>query len=382
MRQIFNLLQTCNPRLALFVAILSLAMAGPAYSQVTAAAGYTPPDNTPSLKVGLVFYGNYTYTSTPKSLDADGNTISPNSFDVARSYLNFTGNINHRIAYRITPDITRASANGATNGTTINNSLVFRIKYAFVQFNMDDWTGQWKQTWVRMGANQTPFVDWEEGIYRYRFQGTVFAERVGRLTSSDFGVSFHTNLPKNYGEIHTGVYNGDGYSAVEANNRKAFQTRVTIRPLATSSNLNARGFRGTAFYDSDTYMKNDEKKRLVLQALYEHPHFTAAFDWMDAKDKTTAAAADLHGRGYSIWATPAFKEKNNGPELLLRWDSYVPNRTNTSAKQNMVLVGASYWFPHEGSVTTSLLVDEEIVTFPGQATARQRRTAVHLLVNY
>jgi len=365
--------------LAFILAILGLVLAGPLYAQVTPAAGYTPPDDTPSLKMGLVFYGNYTYTSSPRSTDADGNTISPNSFDVTRSYLNFTGNINHRISYRITPDITRATL---TNGAASSSSLVFRIKYAFVQFNLDDWTGKWKQTWVRAGANQTPFVDWEEGIYRYRFQGTVFAERVGRLTSSDYGVSFHTNFPKNYGEIHTGVYNGEGYSAAEANNRKAIQTRRTVRPLATSANLNLRGFRATAFYDYDTYMKKDEKKRLLFQALYEHPHLTAAFDWMDAKDQTGAAAPDVHGRGYSIWATPAFKEKNKGPELLLRWDSYVPNRSNTSAKQNMVLVGASYWFPHEGSVTTSLLVDEEIVTFPGQSTPRQRRTAVHLLVNY
>ncbi len=375
-----RLLQICKYRLPLILAIFCLIMAAPAYSQVTPAAGYTPPDDTPSLKLGLVFYGNYTYTSAPKGTDADGNTISPNSFDVTRSYLNFTGNINHRVAFRITPDITRATVTGAT--ASFNNSLVFRIKYAFAQFNLDDWTGQWKQTWVRVGANQTPFVDWEEGIYRYRFQGTVFAERVGRLTSSDFGTSFHTNLPKNYGEIHTGIYNGDGYTAAEANNRKAIQTRITIRPLATSSNLNMRGFRATAFYDWDSYMKKDEKKRVLFQALYEHPHLTAAFDWMDAKDKTSAAVTSIQGRGYSIWATPAFKEKNKGPEMLLRWDSYTPNRTNTSTKQNTAIFGVSYWFPHDGTVTTSLLLDEEIVKFPGTATATQRRTAVHLLVNY
>jgi len=381
LRQHPCLLQNCKYQFSLIVMIICLAFAGPAYSQVTPAAGYTPPDDTPSLKVGLVFYGNYTYTSAPKTTDADGNTISPNSFDVTRSYLNFTGNINHRVAYRITPDITRASVTGAT--ASFNNSLVFRIKYAFVQFNLDDWSGQFKQTWVRVGANQTPFVDWEEGIYRYRFQGTVFAERVGRLTSSDFGASFHTNFPKNYGEIHTGIYNGDGYTAAEANNRKAFQTRITVRPLATSSNLNMRGFRATAFYDWDSYMKNDEKNRLLFQALYENPHLTAAIDWMDAKDQSNAIVNSVHGRGYSIWATPAFKEKNKGPEMLLRWDSYTPNRNvSTSAKQNTAIFGVAYWFPHDGSVTASLLADEEIVKFPGMSNPTQRRTAIHLLVNY
>jgi hypothetical protein len=380
LKQKSTLLQNCKYRLAMFSAILSLAIAGPAYSQVTPAAGYTPPDDTPSIKVGVVFYGNYTYTSAPQSTDSDGNKISPNSFDVTRSYLNFTGNINHRVQYRITPDVTRATVTGAT--ASFNNSLVFRIKYAYMQFNLDDWSGSWKQTWIRMGANQTPLVDWEEGIYRYRFQGTTFSERVGRLTSSDFGVSFHTSFPKNYGEIHTGIYNGDGYTAAEANNRKAFQTRVTVRPLATSSSLTARGFRGTAFYDWDTYMKNDPRERLWFQGLFENAHLTAAVDWLDAKDQPNAAAAEIHGRGYSVWATPAFQEKNKGPELLLRWDSYTPSLANTSARQNTAIFGASYWFRHEGTSTASLLVDEEIVKFPGTATASQRRTIVHLLFNY
>ena len=43
---------------------------------------------------------------------------------------------------------------------------------------------------------QTPFIDYTEGIYRYRFQGTIFTEREGYMTSSDFGVSFHSTLPK------------------------------------------------------------------------------------------------------------------------------------------------------------------------------------------
>ena len=48
-----------------------------ASAQVTPAAGYTPPDDTPSIKVGVTFYGDYTYTQNPQATDADGNTINP-----------------------------------------------------------------------------------------------------------------------------------------------------------------------------------------------------------------------------------------------------------------------------------------------------------------
>ena len=385
-----SLIQQSKIRTVLFLAVFGLTLGGTASAQVTPAAGYTPPDDTPALRVGMTFYGNYTYQSWPKlAADADGNTANANSFDVTRSYLNFTGNLSHIVAFRLTPDITRATSIVSSSSVT-TNSLVFRVKYAYAQFNLDDWTRNWKQTWVRIGANQTPYVDWDEGVYRYRFQGTVFTERVGRLTSSDYGVSVHTNLPDNYGEIHTGVYNGEGYSTAETNGRKAFQTRVTIRPLPKGG-MTMRGLRVTGFYDKDNYLRNDVKERFVFKALFEHPHIVASFDYMDATDRTTAASSLLHGRGYSIWATPIFKQKGNGPELLLRWDSYTPSRgaedsTNKTKKQNVLIVGPSYWFPHQGTVSASLLGDLEVVTFPGSpqtgSTVPTRKYALHAFLNF
>ena len=78
---------------------------------------------------------------------------------------------------------------------------------------------------------QTPWVDFEESIYRYRFQGTIFADREGYLSSSDVGASFHYNLPGNYGDVHAGVYNGETYSKPEVNDQKGFMVRGTFRPL-------------------------------------------------------------------------------------------------------------------------------------------------------
>jgi hypothetical protein len=373
-------LQNWKLRSIFLLTVLGVFQIGTAFSQVTPAAGVTPPDDTPSVKLGGVFYGGYTYTAKPQVLDVDGNTVNPNTFDVTRTYINITGQISHIVAFRFTPDISRATGSTASN----NNSLVYRVKYAFGQFNLDDWTGNWKQTWVRLGATQTPFVDWEEGVYRYRFQGTVFSERVGRLTSSDFGLAFHTNLPDNYGEIHTGVYDGEGYSQAETvgtNFRKAVQTRVTIRPLPKGGML-MRGLRLTGFYNWDSYAKNDPRERFVFNALFEHPHLVAGYDYLDALDQVNAASPTVHGRGYSIWATPILKEKGNGWELLLRWDSYTPSRgavdsTGKTIKQNTWIVGPAYWFPHVGSVAASLLFDVENVTFPGTSLPAQRRYALH-----
>jgi hypothetical protein len=198
--------------------------------------------------------------------------VHQSSFNVARAYVNITGNISHMIAFRITPDVTRETG----TGSSIAGSLTYRLKYAFAQFNLDDWMTH--GSWVRLGIQQTPWVDFQESIYRYRFQGTVFAEREGFLTSSDAGVSFHTNFPNNYGDVHVGFYNGEGYSKTESNNEKAIQIRGTFRPLPMGSPL-VKGLRLTAFYDADEYARNDERTRFIFSPTYEHKYVNAGFDY-------------------------------------------------------------------------------------------------------
>src|SRR6266851_2108126 len=243
-------------------ALAFLLLAFPMLAQVTPAAGYTPPDDTPSVKVGGTIFADYTYVNSPKILDSDKNSVNASAFNLTRAYINVTGNIFHRASFRITPDITRETG----TGSTLNGSLTFRLKYAFGQVNFDDFLTH--GSWARIGVQQTPFVDFMEQIYRYRFQGTIFEEREGFLTSSDFGLSGHYNLPGNYGDVHVGVYNGDGYSRVEPNDQKAFQVRGTLRPLPLGGAL--KGLRLSAFYDADHYVKDGPRKRFIGNATFEH----------------------------------------------------------------------------------------------------------------
>ena len=274
-----------------------------ASAQVTVAAGFTPPDDTPSIKVGVTLYTDYTYTENPKSTDADGNVINPSAFNVTRSYINVTGNISHLIAFRITPDVQRQSGliTLTAPNTISNDSLVFRIKYAFAQFNLDDWMT--RGSWARFGIQQTPLLDYEEGIYRYRFQGTTFTEREGFYNSADAGASFHYNFGSNFGDVHVGMYNGDGYTKPDPNDQKAFQIRGTLRPFATLAPV-LRGLRVTGFYFGDNYIKNSERTRAVFQTTYEHPYINAGFDYINAHDQTSITRPDIHSEGWSFWLTP------------------------------------------------------------------------------
>lgn len=353
------------------VIVVLAAQATPARAQQTPPAA----SDAPSIRLGATLYADYTYTTSPESTDADGNSIHPNQFNVGRSYLNITGNISRLVAFRITPDIVRET--GA--GSSIAGSLVFRIKYAYGQFNLDEWITP--GSWARLGIQQTPIVDYEEGVYRYRFQGTVFTEREGYMSSSDAGASFRYNLPSNYGEVHAGVYNGENYNRLEVNDQKSLQVRGTVRPFAQSSTIALRGLRLTAFYNGDRYVTDGERNRFVGQATFEHAYLNAGANFLAATDQTSITRPEVSGRGFSIWATP---RSPSGWEALLRYDRMTPDTTAESQVRSRSIIGVAYWFPHQGTVSAALLLDYDRATFSNFVSAQrtQQRIALHGLLSF
>jgi hypothetical protein len=361
--------------LCVLTALFCLSIATAATAQVTPAAGYVPPDDTPSIRVGTTIFLDYTVQSEPKVTDADGNSVTLNAFNVGRAYINLTGQINHLIAFRVTPDITRETG----TGSSLNGSLTYRIKYAYAQFNMDDWMT--RGSWARFGIQQTPWVDFMEGVYRYRFQGTIFEERDGFLSSSDAGASFHYNFAGNYGEVHGGFYNGETYSRQEPNDQKGFMVRGTVRPLPANATL--RGLRVTGFYDHDAYVKDAERRRGLVAVTYEHPWLNASWNYLSASDQTRTINPKLDSHGYSAWITPK-TPKGYGFEGLLRFDHLVQEQatSTTDGERNRTIAGAAYWFPRQAPVSAAILLDYEQVDNNDFAPSRpdERRWAVHMLI--
>jgi hypothetical protein len=383
----------CRFFVASLLASAALAQGGAAIAQVTPAGGYTPADDTPTIKVGTTIFADYTYQGDlqPPKTDADGNTINPSSFNISRAYINITGNLSHLVSFRVTPDIKQDT----TAGDTLNGSYVFRLKYAYGQYNLD---GAWsKGSWVKFGVHHTPYVDWEEGIYRYRFQGQIFAEKAGRgyLSSSDAGISTHYNFPSDFGDVHVGYYNGDTYTKAEPNDQKAIQIRATLRPAPTVGVL--KGLRLTAFYDSDHYIKDDARRRFIYTATFEHKYVNAGYEHLDATDQPTGVSPEVKANGYTVWVVP---RSTKGWEGLLRYDSLKPDKdgvlvgsANKDAMEQRKIAGIAYWFhTQQPSGAAAVLLDYENTTrdsainiaplVPAATFTQEKRYAVHMLFNY
>jgi hypothetical protein len=358
---------------ACFIATVGIATA--AFAQVTPAAGYTPPDDTAKFNVGATIFGDYTYTDSPTSKDTDLNAIHPSSFNISRAYINITGNLNHMFAFRVTPDVSRETS----TTPSLSGSQVFRLKYAYGQVNLDDWMT--KGSWGRIGVQQTPYTDYTEGIYRYRFQGTIFAERTTGLPSSDAGLSGHYNFAGNHGDIHAGFYNGEGYAKAETNNEKAFMVRGTVRPFPLGGAL-LNGLRLTGFVDEDHYVEGAKRQRTIGQVTYEHALFNAGLDVLRAKDQTSVTKSQVNAKGWSIWVTPRLG--TTGWEALIRHDDYVPNDSVNSQKQKRDIDGIAYWVPKLAGKTAAILFDRDSLKKTGltPAVANATNYEVKMLINF
>lgn len=385
----------------LFIAAFFAAAVSPA--QTTTASA---PDDTPSIKVGATIFTSYTYTKDPTSTDVDDNTFHPSAFEITRAYLNLTGSLSHLVSFRITPDVaarlaTTASSTSTVSGgspgetvkttttasTNSDGSLAYRLKYAYGQLNLDDWTTQ--GSWIRLGQQGTPYTDLIEPIYRYRFQGNVFVEREGFVSTSDVALGVHYSLPRDYGDIQGGIYNGEGYQKPEANDQKALQLRLTLRPIPQDAVL--KGLRLTGFYDADHYLSADKRTRAFGAVTFEHKNVNAGAEYLSATDQPTHLAAEVKAQGYSLWATP---RTNVGLEALLRYDRTKPN-TDVDAVKQRTIVGVAYWLKTQKAPTAAaILADYEHVTYDappaGTATSpvvalgkpTETRYGLHALLNF
>ena len=303
----------------------------------------------PAVKVGATIFADFTWQEPGVS-----------SFNVSRAYVNITGSLGKRLAFRVTPDVARE----AGTGSSLNGSLDFRLKYAYAQLNLDEWMT--KGSFVRFGMQQTPYLDHFEQVYRYRFQGTAFAEREGYLSSSDTGITMRYVFPSDYGDVHGGIYNGEGYTKAEVSDEKAFQLRATLRPLPKSRL--GKGMKATLFYVGDHYDQSARRERLIGQVTYEHARGNAGLELLSTTDRA------LEGRGWSVFATPRL---GKGWELLLRHDHHRPDRDSDVVRKRDI-TGVAYWLPNLQKVTAAVLVDRDALSVTGKD--NETRYAVKMLL--
>ena len=350
----------------ILLAILIAAWALPAAAQTPAAPAPAPAAPQPAeptypiVRVGMVSYLQY----AAELENRDG----LNAFDVTRAYLNINAQVAPNVRFRFTPDIRRV-----TDGS-LAGSLTVRVKYGFVQFDNPTPKG-----WIRFGLHQSPWLDFEEGIDRYRVQGTMFSEREGLIPgSADFGASYFTPLPGGYGELHAGVYNGEGFTQTDANKYKSMQARLTVRPLPNRGAWN--GLRISGFYNAGWYAADRPRRLGIVMGTFEHTHVVATVQHLAATENPTPTTVqDIDRTGSS-----AFLEVRQGVKGwagIVRVDAYDPDQAIGANSQRRVIGGGAYWFVWP-SAKVGLVVTNEQVHYDLPARPSENRLLVQTHVEF
>jgi hypothetical protein len=333
-------------------------------AQSPAAPAAAPPAQPeyPIVRIGVLSYVQY---------DAElENRDGYNVFDLTRGYININGQLAQNVRFRVTPDIRRA-----TSDSTLSGSLLFRVKYAFLELDNLNTTG----SWVRFGAHQTPWLDFEESINRYRVQGTMFSERENLIPgSSDFGVGYFTPLGK-YIDVQTGVYNGEGYAQTDANKYKSAQGRVTVRPFAGRGIAN--GFRLSGFYYAGWDAADRPRRLGIVMGSFEHRHLVATLQYLKATENPSAAAPrDIRRSGGSGFVE--VRQGLHGWAVLTRVDHLDPDRVLGDNSQRRVIAGGAYWFVWPRSRVGLVVTNEQVHYERAAARVDENRLLVQTHVEF
>lgn len=277
-----------------------------------------------------------------------------NQFMLKRGYFTIKTQLNNNISVRYTQDIALDK-----EGTDAGN-VEIRLKYLYMKFNGHK-NSVFKNTYAEFGLVRRPFLDFEQKINNYRVQGKMFSEKYDIYNSADFGVTIGGNiggkindndiaiLGKSYagkfGSYSFGIYNGGGYHAMEYNNNKTFEGRISLRPFPfkipglqftytgvfgqaniPDTNIN---FNSNLFFIS---CKN-ERFTLVTQYFFNNGNYTATY--------VNEFNQALKNDGFSVY-TEVFLSKNVF-SLIGRYDYFNINSTPLQSVKSYV-GGVSYHF--------------------------------------
>ncbi len=293
------------------------------------------------VKVSGVVYSQYSY-----ELNADSVSQHYNAFSVERAYLNFTAKFNGGVGTRVTGDIHRAA----------DGSINYRLKYAYFA-----WTPENSPLTFKFGQTQTPWLDWEEGLWGYRMQGTMPLERAGYQTSSDLGVGVDGAWADQKFNMQLSLMNGEGYHAAEGDQHKDVGLRASLRLLESDDGGSRGGLRVTALAEKGTRTGGGNRDRYVGMLSYKSKQVMIAGEAGRTKDGTQG----VKGQVVAFYGTWSPKDSKVG--LIGRVDLVDPNTDVADDATTRVIAGVSYAL----SPNVLLLADVDHVSYQGTPTAAQ-----------
>ncbi|MFQ5582690.1 MAG: hypothetical protein ACE5F3_08720 [Mariprofundaceae bacterium] len=294
-------------------------------------AGGVTVDDEARLTIGMKSFINVTNTE----VTTNGVTTATDAgLAVDRFYLWMKYRIDDTWSAKITTDVNneQGRTGSATTPGLKRNMNVF-LKNAYVQGNFRP------ELNVLLGLAGTPWIPYEEGLWRHRYVTNVFVDGYGYDDSADFGVALKGKFADGLFEYFVDVVNGGGYSNPNKTDAVDFGARLTVHPF---EGLDISGHFRDGKRGKKTLANPNADDHTLWQGLISYGIDNARIGggYIDNK-VTTVAGSETHNTGFDIWAWYNFM-----PEFgaFGRYDYKKQTVTgnNVDEKLNRFIVGLEY----------------------------------------
>lgn len=231
------------------------------------------------VRPGLDLIGQYALRITNQSTGTDWN----HRFDLVRAHAAMTATWGP-VRARLVLEAVRSASEGALLGVA-GDSLLLRVREGYAAWRPFTWLeGQ-------LGVVPTLTVPIIESAWGGRALAASSLESTGLSSPADLGVTLRAQLPRHFGTLAAGAYNGEGYALRELNRGKNIELAADIHPFATLG-LRELGIVATYVIGSSGTGRS-RADRLTLGALFDRPRYgfgamaTIAWGVADASDRTS-----------------------------------------------------------------------------------------------
>ncbi len=303
------------------------------------APGLVKLEDTPvqSKAVMLKFNGVH-YVGFVSAKEDGGDRTS--RFETRRNYLQVKAYLNKHDFFRLTLD----SFQETKGDNKDKGSWLTRVKYAYLYLDeILPYTG------IEFGQVHRPWIDYEEQHgWLYRPISNVWIEDgsgAHLINSADMGINFKTKVPYFSSEI--GLFNGEGYHAIENGEGLSAEARLTLHALGTGAKkvkVNKHQYFDISYFGvkslEDNKRGNSDFMMNGIHAVYNAPAFLIAGQYVTADNGDNNV---YDGNGYSLNAEIRPFEKL---WWFGRYDDWDQNDTmsNNGGDRRQYILGGMYHY--------------------------------------
>lgn len=222
------------------------------------------------------------------------------AFELTRSYLTATSDINEQTSVRVTVDLRSTSGYGGYD---------IVLKYGYV-----DWKPKFsEQMAFRLGLQQTMYIDLMSKLWNRRYLEKTVGDLNGFLTTSDLGASANVTFGESkMAVLNLALFNGTSYTSVtDLNKQKDLNAVLSLKPAQNNPDFKNSAILGQIYWGTQNVDfsggldPDDYRKSLVsIGGILDYTDrfsFGADFNWESLDDG--AANPQIDASAHSLFAT-------------------------------------------------------------------------------